>query len=890
MELWAGIAGLAFAIAVVEYWVVKGVNNREHRLLPAVLACVVLYFITRVAIHMKPEMGETLRLFEDLVTLQLIFVMIPYIWDFFKINLKLIPRLILFLFLIGVDVYILTAEWSGISYRYVYIAYCMVGFVIMFTLWLNVGLSRKLTEEWKFYHRYFGVAILVPAAGIVTRVLWNEMGSKILSACFIFDLVMVLIAIYNDYLIDEEKIVYYNVFEASDLAMLVLDTDYNFVKANNKAKALFPDYIKGLEENPLGDPFLAQVRTYIGAESLMEPFDVEGRYYEIKVTPVLLKGEPRGFIATFVDITNVARKADEFLNEKYQAEEQVLKKSKFLARMSHNLRSPLHTIIGLSDILLTKKGISRTNKDIIFHLRTAGDMLLSEVNEILDFSKLEAGEVTLTEDEYDIYNLITEVVYQALVNLKDRPVKVRLNFMSDFPVVVYGDEMKVREIMQNLVSNAVKFTYTGTIDIMVDFVYLDSEKVEVSFTVKDTGIGMTKEQLDVAFKEYNSYADTHAAEGTGLGLSIVAYYVNMMGGEVKLNSTENIGTTVSATFIQKDANKRVKTAEVLEGKELRGRQFEYESEQKITTVYPTAKVLVADDFEVNVLIFEEAARPYKFNIVPAYDGKEALDKALSEEFDIIVLDQMMPKMTGSEAARELKKKMDVPIILMSAAEERETADIECFDAVLAKPINPTQFRTTLEKFLPEEKKELLQSDMVENYKASMGDKRLKILRAFVNETTEVLNELPKLRETDIYTFRSKVHGIKGTLRQIGRNAASDEAEIMEMAAKAEHYDYIERKLPEFIAYINEEVDDIRTEIEREEDDVRITKSKVPSKEKEGYFNELKEGFKTYDITRIDKALDSLNKIKVSADEEEILSKAISYADELEYEKGYELFN
>ncbi len=882
------LISLLISISTFEIFIIKKVNNRDNRLLPVAIAHMTVYEVCRILAVVRPESIEIIRIIEDFTLLQLIFMIISYMWDFFEIQWHKALRMVLLLLLLVTDAYILLAEVFDISYKIPFIVACYIGFFFNLAIWVNIFFRIGRTSDDDFYHRYFGATIMFPLLGTLIRLISIDTGDILLSIFFAIACFMIIYAIEEDYLVDQEDLITANIFETSDLILIILDTDCNFIKANNTAMESLPRFIDELSVNPNNHEFIEIVRHYVKSGSKIEAFDVDGKYYETKVTPVYLKSRPRGFIITLFDVTNVAEKANRFFTEKKKAEAEALMKSKFLARMSHSLRSPLHTIIGLSDILLVKHGINRKNKDIIYHMKTAAGTLLMDVNEILEYSKLEAGNVKLNEEVYDLYDLIEDVAYQALINLKGRPIALKLEYLTNYPVMVKGDKVKIKDMIINIVSNAVKFTDEGSIAIYVSSEKVSGDNVRITVTVKDTGVGMTSEQLSNAFKEYESYADTHAVEGTGLGLPIVQLYAKLMGGKATIANNEERGTIVSVDFIQQDMHSAYREPEVLDRKKLLGQRFNADIDQNIPYIYPEARVLVADDFDVNLLIFEDIVKPWNLTVVTVKNGEEAVAKAFNEPFDLIVLDQMMPVLTGTQAAEKIREFIETPIIIMTAMQDEDDDKVNAYDARVSKPINPMEFRETMERFLPEDKRVPYRHELMpDNYEAQLTG-RIKILKSFVNETTILLGELNELKDTDMDTFRTKVHGIKGTLRQIGRKEISDEAEIMEMAAKAGHKEFIDRRLNDFIQVISEEIEDIKEEIKNGETDIEEGSVDLSKADKKEYFRELCDGFKTYDLDKIDYVIGELSHVNLTDKEKSVFEEARMYADELEYEKGYEL--
>ena len=624
----------------------------------------------------------------------------------------------------------------------------------------------------------------------------------------------------------------------------------------------------------------------------------DGCWYRIHWTVVSEKKSVKGYIFTITDVSEQHQKMQE-------AKMEVAEKSQFLAKMSHELRSPLHAMIGASEILLGKPDISTKNRGLIQHIEKAADGLLDLVGEILDFSKLEAGKFQFSEKKYCIDDIFDELAYSNILNIGSKPVDFSIAITSDYPKVLLGDALRVREVFQNVLSNAVKHTQSGSIRAEISFEVVE-EKAHISFTITDTGDGMSPALIEKIFSEYVSDADGEIIEGTGLGLSITRQIVSLLGGSISASSDGISGSTFTGDFYQKIADAQLQKPTVFNQRTV-SRQANYYRYQydRPDVIYPGVRVLVADDMKINQEILSQLLATFKCQVDCYSDGAQAVAACSKADYQLILLDQMMAPMNGVEAAKKIKKITNAPIILVTANTEDNAANIvagtKAIDDFMGKPLHSTDIKKILSKYIS---KEYAQSNYSENKYSSIAKRDLhnlevyqKTLETFVKEMQPLLLHLPKYAVDDKELFKVKVHGIKGVSRQIGRETFSDQAEIMEMAAKSEHWSYIEKHLDEFLTALCDTVEEVTKELTQIAPDINEAEILVEAEEThksvdlinlKTVFEEILEAFDNFDIAQIETGLDVLEDLELHGDELTVFSKIIDASDELEYERGSEI--
>ena len=531
-------------------------------------------------------------------------------------------------------------------------------------------------------------------------------------------------------------------------------------------------------------------------------------------------------------------------------------------------------------------------------IRNAGNNLLEQVNTILVYSKLEAGKLILHKKEYNFYNLLKEQAHICLMNLNEKPVEFVIRVENEFPEMLIGDESCVRQVIQNLLSNATKFTDRGSVICTIRCsMEQESSIVHVHGSVEDTGIGMSAEQLEQIFGEYVSYSNDRGLEGSGLGLSLVKQMVDLMHGSICASSTEGVGTRIMFDMEQEKTSSVMLPPTNIDRELLLKKPIYAINDVKPNWVFPGARVLLVDDMEVNRLIFKKLVTPWKLTVDLAASGEEAIQAARLHEYQMIILDQMMPQKSGIETADEISKFCDVPLVLMTAdisEATRAEALLHGFIEFLPKPVQLENLRTLLEGCLPVEYREMPPTDAAADLQGKDREEALayvRTLETYCREVQELISRLDEYERTNLDMFRVKVHGIKGISRQIGQDDMGEQAEIMEMAAKTENHVFIRRNLPKFLTQlqsVHDAVEQEYQELERQYADKNKEKTERESIRPDAriqLWKNLKEAFDGYDLNKIEQFVKKLDETVLTPEESTKLGIAKDACDNLEYEDG-----
>lgn len=479
-------------------------------------------------------------------------------------------------------------------------------------------------------------------------------------------------------------------------------------------------------------------------------------------------------------------------------------KSTFLATMSHEIRTPMNAILGFSEIAL--KDSSPITATYLEKINRAAHTLLTIINDILDFSKIESGKLEIVPADYNLDTLISDVESIIKVRLASKSVALSIDVSNNVPRNLFGDDIRIKQVLLNLAGNAAKFSEEGEIKITVKLheplkskeSFLENQKIILDFSVKDTGIGIKKENLEKLFTSFQQVDMQHnrKKEGSGLGLAISKQLVSLMGGTFGVDSEYGKGSNFYFSIPQTI-----------------GKSKENKKAESISFIAPNAKILVVDDNEVNLLVAQGYLAKYKCKVETCLNGEEAVKKTEQEKFDIIFMDHMMPIMDGEEATKiirgeEKKKGIQNCIVALTAniTDGARENFLACgFDDFLPKPIEAQKLDHIM-------RTRLLRSKCIfENAKTESEKRELSepvneaILKTFLHQIPQKAKLIRKYQqeaeegnEQSLKLFKIEVHALKSSAKICGFHELSFLTEKLEKSAAEKNIDFIKDKTPELI--------------------------------------------------------------------------------------------
>ncbi|MBQ7615707.1 MAG: EAL domain-containing protein [Butyrivibrio sp.] len=640
---------------------------------------------------------------------------------------------------------------------------------------------------------------------------------------------------------------------------------------------------------------------------------VKGRYFSEPVS----KNE---FIA-ILRATELARMEERRAKAANEA------KSNFLANMSHEIRTPINAVLGMNEVILRE---CKDEKILEYsrNIEGAGKTLLSLINDILDFSKIEAGSMEINEVDYDLSVVLNDVYNMINLKAEQKSLDLFFNISEDLPRRLFGDEMRIRQIMVNILNNAVKYTNEGSVTLKLGGSREFDNRIILSIEVIDTGSGIREEDKESLFEKFKrlDIDKNKTVEGSGLGLAITSSLIDLMGGSIMVESEYGQGSTFTVMLPQRivDGTPIGDFKERLVGSAKARKEYK----EKLTA--PDAKILVVDDTPMNHVVIKELLKPTLINVESARSGQECVEKQHENRYDLIFLDYRMPGMDGIETLDEIKKDTEspnknTPIIVLTAnaiSGAKENFIREGFDDYLSKPVESDKLEEALIKYLPKDKvilsadeekkvKEELEKDdsvempdwakKLENISIEDGlvncgnfDSYLSILKVYFESApmTEA-NISSAFDEKNWKDYTSYVHSLKSTSRTIGAKELSALSAELEAAGNAGDIDKIVAKQDELMALfrtIKVTLSAVPEICEQEtEEEVKEKEDILPEQMRDAY-QSIIEVSRSLDYDTLTFILDSLKNYKLSDSDNKITRKIGEMAYKLQWDEIVNLAN
>lgn len=700
--------------------------------------------------------------------------------------------------------------------------------------------------------------------------------------------VLLFIALTKYDLMDTKFLAHQFIIDELSEAIIVTDHTKTITYMNAPAKKLFPDYANN------GLSIISRIMVAYETHSKVE---IDGRIYTPEITDLEYKGVSQGNVYSLIDDTDdimtatALRKANsEAQYERQRADEANRAKSAFLSNMSHEIRTPMNAIVGITEILLRDEHSPKT-AEYLRNIQRSGDSLLSLINDILDFSKIESGKLDIIDTPYDPYVMLRDLKVIFLTRVGEKSLILDYDIDDKLPHALLGDSLRIRQIIINLMNNAIKFTDNGMVRLSIAVEPLEDNQIRLNVSVKDTGQGIREEDLSKLFQSFSQVncIQNHSKEGSGLGLAICKNLIALMGGNISVQSTFGEGSTFSFDLVQK----LVTEEDVAKYNRERIAEKSFRASR--------AHILLVDDNEMNLTVALGLLEPLSMDIDTAVNGRDAIDKIKACHYDLVFMDHMMPVMDGLEATKELRAideeyYQKLPIIALSANAQKESIDAfiaSGMNASVSKPIRMNEICRVLRDYLPAEYIEEVEPgeetydsgsvpvasdhdvpfkiDGLDTAEAMLNCGNEKLLMTLLADYYRLIT--PKadlidslLRDGDIKNYTIEVHALKSTSRMIGARELAEAFKQLEEYGHNEDTISIRSIHDDVVAHYRNLKNVLRPYVEEESTPLNT----VTNDEIKDVLANLCEGCAALDLDGVDQCLQYLKTLNLPARVKELM--------------------
>ena len=690
----------------------------KSRLLMTIICCLIA-LVSRCLFIMAQDMREMIALVKTEYFGKCFanFVALAFVLSYYRIRWPRKMMLTLFGINLVLFTVIMTCDYHSLYYTsveivatnsgnililgkaplyYLYMIFCLVEMVLYLYVCINPAYQQIRTGTRAIQGNLI-MASIMPFIMLLLYLSGVTGGFDTTPLGILFSVVFLSIAVNKYGLFDTVQNAKEAVIESMDEAIIVSDNEMKFLYANPAACELFPDM-------KLGEGKISESEIQAIYEQTGTVIELKDKSYEFRNAEIRDEVRVRGYMISVIDVTDMMAQAKLMRELKEKAENASHVKSAFLANMSHEIRTPMNAILGMTEIAL-RGNLEDQQRDAIEQIRTASESLITIINDILDFSKMESGKLDIVEADYNVMALVQDVYHLISGKVDEKNLKLEIEVDPGLPKGLYGDEVRIKQVLINLVNNAVKFTEQGSISLSVGYEKREDD-ILLKASVQDTGIGIKPDDLQRIFNsfEQSDIFRNRKKEGSGLGLAISRQLLVLMGGDIHVESVYRQGSRFYIEVPQRVTDESPCGELDLEAKHARKDvKNEYENFRA-----PKAKILIVDDNLVNRKVAAGLMKPFNMQIDSAKSGEEAIEMVRQKEYHIIFMDHMMPDMDGVETTHIIRDMegeyyKSVPIIALTAnaiSGIKEMFLQEGMNDFIAKPINIKELSEKILQWLP----------------------------------------------------------------------------------------------------------------------------------------------------------------------------------------------
>ena len=619
---------------------------------------------------------------------------------------------------------------------------------------------------------------------------------------------------------------------------------------------------------------------------------------------------------TIVDVTQIIEQNHLMKRLVLQTEDANRAKTNFVSNMSHEIRTPMNSIVGITEILLRSRH-SPKEQEYLLNIQSSGRVLLTIINDVLDCSKMEAGKMQLFDEPYDTCSLFHDLRISMENRIGHSGLELIYDIDQDIPCKLKGDMGRIRQVIINLVNNAIKYTEKGSVRFSVHVRQKNTDKVMLYYEVADTGIGIRKEDHKILFDAFQRVEmdRNRYVEGTGLGLTISQNLVNMMGGVIEVESEYGKGSRFFFTIEQTIIDPTPVSAVNYNGQ----KDNVTEKEAECLFIAPEAHILLVDDNELNLVVAKELLKPLRMQIDTAENGLQAVKMVRGSQYDLVLMDHMMPVMDGIEAAKAIRalpedKYQKLPIIALTAnamVDARKEFLNAGMNGFVAKPIDFARICNQLKLWLPkdlvrdvpkEEAKKLLADDLsdreiqpedpqmgfsFEEGVNHCGSKAalMKTIRIFYRTIDSKANKIEQcLKEGLISDYVIEVHALKSSALLIGAVPLSEAAKELESYGKQGKTEALEEKTPDVLAMYRDFKNILKPYADKEE----AAKQEASDGEWIQALQQIHQCIEQFDLDGVDRIMEKLEEYQIPECIRESMDQLRVYVADVSMEEIMEL--